>query len=287
MKIAITGNRGFIGFHLQPILEKEGHEIIEIDLSLNRDITRWDSISDLPDFDILIHLAARIFVPDSYNFPYEFNNTNVTGTLNVLELCRQRNAKIVFISSYLYGNPKYLPIDENHPVSSFNPYAHTKLIGESLCTGYNDYFKVPAVILRPFNTYGPGQNSSFLIPSIVNQAKSGRIVLDDPDPKRDMVYISDLIYAIRQTINYNSSTFEIFNIGSGMSIAVHEIASTIVEMIDRKITVTYTGQKRAGEINDTVSDISKAQKLLKWEPKIAFRNGIKILLKHEGILIKD
>lgn len=284
MKIAITGNKGFIGSHLQPLLEEQGHEIIEIDIATGYDITRWESVENIPAFDTLIHLAARIFVPDSFSFPYEFHNTNVTGTLNALELCRRRGAKMVFISSYLYGNPDYIPIDEKHPVNSFNPYSHTKIIGESLCKGYFEYFKVPVIILRPFNTYGPRQNPSFLIPSIVAQAKTGQITLDDPKPRRDLIYISDLVEAISQALQYKEFGYEIFNIGYGNSLSVREIADSIVEMTGREISVTYTGHVRPGEIADTVSDITKARELLAWEPKISFREGMRILLQHEGLL---
>ncbi len=282
MKIAITGSDGFIGKHLTSSLQaiSEKIEIIELSRKNGFDITN-DNFTDYPDFDILCHLAAKVFVPDSYENPYDFYKTNVIGTLNMLEVCRQKKAKIVFLSSYVYGVPKYQPIDENHTIDSFNPYSNTKIIGEQLCKGYNIDYHIPVVIIRPFNTYGPGQNENFLMPLIIKQALNGKIELKDPSPRRDMVYIQDLIDAIIKSIFYTKSTFEIFNIGSGKSFSVEEIVNQVCDSFNKKIDVEYSGEIRQNEVKDTIADITKAKELLDWEPKYTLEKGINELLDNK------
>jgi len=195
MKIAITGSRGFVGSFLSKRLIELNFDIVEIDLEVGYDITNWDSISTVENFDLLIHLAAKSYVPDSLKNPVEFYKTNILGTINALEMCRKLDVKIIFASSYVYGTPQYLPIDENHPVEAFNPYSQSKLIGEDLCRSYSRDFNVPAIILRPFNIYGKGQSSDFLVPLILNQAEKGIVKLKDSRPKRDFIYIEDVVDA--------------------------------------------------------------------------------------------
>ncbi|MDP6381491.1 MAG: SDR family oxidoreductase, partial [Phycisphaerae bacterium] len=211
LKIAVTGSSGFVGSALVRKLAEVGAEVIEVDLAGGIDITDWTQVKNLPRFDVLMHLAAKTFVPDSYENPRDFYFTNVVSTMNVLELCRQREARMVFTSSYVYGRPRRLPIDESHPLAAFNPYAQTKLIGEALCEGYHRDFDLRIVILRPFNIYGPKQSGPFLIPTIINQAESGKIVLKDPDPRRDLLYRDDVVNAYVRAAEYTRAPFEVFN----------------------------------------------------------------------------
>ena len=274
MKIIVTGSSGFIGINIVKRLCELKHKVTEIDIINGIDITDWEQIRNISGFDVLIHLAAKTFVPDSYQNPRGFYYTNLTGTINVLELCRIHKAKIVFASSCIYGNPQYLPIDEKHPVVSFNPYSETKIIGEQLCKSYHRDFGVPVVILRPFNIYGPGQNENFLIPSIIKQAKSGSILLKDPEPKRDMLFIDDVVDAYIKAAEYNQKDYDVFNIGSGKSYSVREIVNTVIPLFDHEIDVKFSGEKRKNEVLDTIADISKAKNLLSWEPKIDLREGL-------------
>ena len=278
MKIAVTGSTGFIGSHLLRRLKESGSDVIQLDIKNGIDITDWEQIQCIEKFDLLFHLAAKTYVPDSYQAPHDFYYTNVTGTLNALELCRIHKAKIVFASSYIYGNPEYLPIDEKHPIAAFNPYAQTKIIGEQLCEGYYKDFGVPVVILRPFNIYGMGQNENFLIPSIIKQAKSGSILLKDPDPKRDMLFVDDVVDGYMKAAEYNQKDYEVFNIGSGKSYSVLEIVNTVIELFDHEIDVKFGGEKRKNEVLDTIADISKAKTLLNWEPKTNLREGFEEIL---------
>lgn len=274
MRIAVTGSSGFAGSHLLKRLKESGSDVIALDIKNGIDITDWEKIRSIEKFDVLFHLAAKIYVPDSYENPRDFYYTNTTGTLNSLELCRIHKAKIVFASSYIYGNPRYLPADENHPIDAFNPYAQTKIIGEQLCEGYHRDFGVPVVILRPFNIYGPGQDEKFLIPHIIKQAKGGTIILKDPEPKRDMLFVDDVVDAYIKAAEYDQKDYDVFNIGAGKSYSVLEIVNTVIGLFDYEIDVRFSGEKRQNEVLDTIADISKAKNLLSWEPKTDLRDGL-------------
>lgn len=275
MKIVVTGSKGFIGSRLVPTLLKKGHEVIELDKSDGYDITDWKQIRDITNFDIVIHLAAISFVPDSYDIPREMYTVNILGTLNMLELCRLNDAKMVFTSSYVYGQPKYLPLDEKHPTFTFNPYCHSKLIGEDLCKNFNTDFDVPIIIFRPFNIYGPGQNENFLIPLILKQLKeTGKISLKDSRPKRDFIHVDDVVDAYCKAVAYNKIDFEIFNLGSGVSYSVKEIAEMIASNYDNNIQIKFSKKRRQNEILNTVANITKAETMLKWIPTILLEKGI-------------
>ena len=263
MKIVVTGSQGFIGKRLVPALIKDSYEVTKLDLETGYDITDWDSIKTLTDFDVIIHLAAISYVPKSYKIPREMFNVNIKGTLNMLELCRINKAKFIFTSSYVYGKPRYLPIDEEHPTEAFNPYCQSKLIGEDLCRCYNKDFGVPIIIFRPFNIYGLGQNEDFLIPMIQKQIKNDSIVkLKDSRPKRDFIHVDDVIDAYCKAVKYNKTDFEIFNLGSGTSYSVKEIAEMLVTKSGKNISIEFSEEQRENEILDTVCDNRKIIKIL-------------------------
>lgn len=152
----VTDSSGFIGKHLCKEIKNLGGEVIEFDIVNGSDITDYNSIKNIPVFNCLIHLAAKIFVPESYKDPYSYYKINLQGKLNVCELCRIHGAKLIFASSYFYDIPEYLTIDENHPVYPHNPYAHSKLLAEDLCRAYSQDFSMKVIVLRFFNIYGPG-----------------------------------------------------------------------------------------------------------------------------------
>jgi nucleoside-diphosphate-sugar epimerase len=276
--IAVTGSSGFIGKHMVRSLLNENYKVIEIDLDKGIDISNWEEATRITAFDVIIHLAAKSFVPDSFIKPHEFYHVNQASTLNVLELARINNAKVIYFSSYLYGTPEYLPIDETHPLAPHNPYAQSKLIGEKICEGYNRDFNVPVIIFRPFNIFGPGQRTSFLIANIIDQLKSGEINLEDPRPKRDFVYVTDIVSAVLLAIEFSKSSFDIFNLGSGISFSVKEVTSIILDLSKSRVNVNFTNELRTGEVLNTLADISKAKDLLEWHPKTNLIDGIKNIL---------
>ena len=279
MKILITGFSGFIGKYLLERLEQTPHELILLDIANGCDICDWEQVKHITGIDTIVHLANLSFVPASYEEPKKFYESNYLSTLNMLELCRLNHAKMIFFSSYIYGNPQYQPVDEKHPIQAFNPYAQTKVICESLCQGYNRDFKVPVTIFRPFNIYGKGQNPDFLIPTIIQQAKKGSIVIKDDRPKRDYIHVKDIVEAVYTAIeSKNSATLQTYNLGTGVSYSVKEIIDMVRGLFNSDIEYQCKNEIRPNEVMDTIADISKIKSELNWEPKIDIIEGLKMMI---------
>jgi UDP-glucose 4-epimerase len=276
-RILVTGSSGFVGSHLVEELKRRDVEVVTLTDSEERkiDVKDWQKIKEIDDIDAVYHLAAKTYVPFSFENPRETYEINVLGTLNILELCRLRDVeKIVFVSSYVYGLPRYLPIDEEHPVQPTNPYMRSKVLGEELCRAYNNDFGVKCIILRPFNVYGVGQSGDFLIPSIISQLRGRKIELKDPAPKRDYIHVSDLLTALIKAEKFDGD-FEIFNIGQEKSYSVKEIVDKIVQLCGKEIKINYKNERRKNEIMDVIADIKKARTTLGWEPKVRLEEGLR------------
>ena len=276
-RILVTGSSGFVGRNLVEELKRNNAEVVTLtDLEGDRiDVRDWRKIQEITDIDMVYHLAAKTYVPFSFENPKETYAVNVLGTLNILELCRLREVeKIVFVSSYVYGQPRYLPIDEKHPVQPTNPYMGSKVLGEELCRAYNNDFGLKCIILRPFNVYGGGQSGNLLIPTIIAQLQGGKIELKDSVPKRDYIYILDLISALIEAGKFDGN-FEIFNIGYGKSYSVKEIVEKIVQLYGKKVKINYNNERRKNEVMDVVADIGKAGTKLGWEPRVSIDEGLR------------
>lgn len=270
----VTGSEGFIGKHLITELKKNKCNVIRFGSPDSKDVTKWDDVKAIPKADVVFHLAARTFIPFSLKNPRETYEVNALGTLNILEYCREKRAKLVYPSSYVYGSPEYLPIDEQHPLKANNPYTRSKILGEQFCKIYFDDYGVQCTILRPFNVYGPGQRGDFLMPSIVKQLKeNGKIRLKDPNPKRDFIYVKDAALALIKAADHKG--FGIFNIGCGKSYSVRQVVEKLSDIHGKKISIKYTNEKRRNEIIDCYADISKAKKELGWHPTIGIDEGLK------------
>lgn len=281
-KILITGSTGFVGKHLSARLMKEGYEIVSMSHDLF-DVTDKESFEniDFNQVDVVVHLASKTFVPDSWNDPESFYKTNVIGTVNILEKCKQYNMELVYLSSYVYGEPLYLPVDETHKIQYNNLYAHTKIVAEELCEFYRSNFNLKINILRPFNIYGPYQKESFLIPTIIKQLLEGDdVIVNNPFPKRDYIYIDDVTRFIQMLIESDES--DTYNIGYGKSYSVQEIFDIVQPMINGNAKLINKNIVRPNEINDLYCDNSKAQSKLKWKPLITIEEGLfKIIEKHK------
>jgi UDP-glucose 4-epimerase len=277
MKILFTGYSGFIGSYLLEKIKSSKHQLELADIANGIDVSDWDQVKHFEGMNLIIHLANLSFVPASYSDPKRFYDVNFSGTLNMLELCRLNNAKLLYFSSYVYGHPEYQPIDEKHPIHAFNPYAQTKVICESLCEGYNRDFKTPIIIFRPFNIYGKGQNPDFLIPSIIKQAKEGKIIVKDDRPKRDYIHVEDIVNAVMTVVEQENklTSLHTYNLGTGMSHSVKEIVETVQSLFEHPIEYVCTNEQRANEVMDTIADISKIKNEWGWQPKISIYEGLK------------
>ena len=273
-KLLITGSEGFVGKNLIRYLKNYSFQIIEtkdksFDLKLNES---WKQIEKC---DYLIHLAGKSFVPKSWEEPARFIENNILLITNALEYCRVNKTKLIFLSSYLYGNCKKMPIKENAPIEATNPYALSKLLSEKLCYFYKNNFQVNNIILRVFNLYGPGQPKEYLLSKITNQVRYENIIkVDDLSPKRDYVYIDDLCSAIVKAINYKGNE-HIFNIGSGKSYSVKEVIDFIQNIYGTSFNIKEKKLIRRNEILNTIADINLAKKELEWFPIYDLKEGLK------------
>jgi nucleoside-diphosphate-sugar epimerase len=275
LKILVTGANGFIGKHL--CIKLKEMNINFIPYSIKHD--KWESsiFSQYLEDGIthVVHLAAKNFVPESWTIPEEYIKTNVNSTISLLEFCRKIKAKFIFISSYMYGNPHYLPIDENHPTAVLNPYALSKFLAEESCKFYAENLNVSSSVLRVFNIYGPGQKDIFLIPHVISQIlNSDTIEVLDLEPKRDYLYVSDLIDAIISLFQVDFN-FEIFNVGSGVSCSVGEIIEILQKIAKTNKVVSCNSIKRVNEISNVYASNKKLMRLSGWEPKVSLQNGLK------------
>lgn len=282
---AVTGSSGFIGSHLVHALKNKNVNVLEISRSANSiDVTDWELIEKMPAQDVVYHLAGITNIGEAFTNPRHVYFTNYAGALNILEWCRIHDIKkMVYVSTFVYGIPQYLPIDERHPLSPNNPYSQSKLLGEELCEAYCRDYSLNVVILRLFNIYGSGQKGNFLIPQVLSQLAGGEVVLRDPAPKRDFLYIDDVITALTAASLSDISGCNVFNIGSGRSYSVKEIADRLAnlyfEQTGRCVSIKYMNDKRKSEISDTIANIEKAKNILRWTPKVDIDKGLSQTLR--------
>jgi len=277
--ILVTGATGFLGRHLVAALESQGFTVRRHS-SAEGDIAHCTL--PMEGVSRVLHLAGKSFVPESWQNPPAFYETNVLGTVNVLEHCRRSHAALTLISSYVYGQPHKLPIAEDHPLAVANPYAHTKILAEETARFYEQCFGLNLLTVRPFNIYGPGQTGPFLIPSIVRQALDpacDAIRVQDLRPKRDYLYVGDAVSFLIASIG--RGTRGVFNLGSGISTSVAEIAELVNRAAGLKKPVVSNNQQRPGEIMDVVADISHAAAELDWRPSTSLANGIAAVVAAE------
>ena len=271
-EILVTGATGFLGRHLVEALQSQGYGV-RAHSSRDGDIATCPL--PIEGAAHVFHLAARSFVPESWSNPQAFYSVNVMGTLNVLEHCRGHGTSLTLISSYVYGQPRKLPVPEDHPLSAHNPYAHSKILAEELGRFYKQHYGLRIVIVRPFNLYGPGQTPPFLIPLIVEQAvdrATPAIRLKDLRPRRDYLYVDDAIELLLKTLK--GTVQGTYNLGSGQSASVAEVAQLVCKAAETNKPIFSEDQPRAQEVMDVRADISRASHELDWRPSTPLAEGI-------------
>lgn len=278
IKILVTGASGFVGSHLVPQLRAVGHEVVQTN-SESGDVADECTWSKVAHADLVIHLAGKSFVPDSWIDPAAFIRCNVLGTVAALNYCKKHNARLVFLSSYLYGNPERIPIPETAPLIANNPYALSKKLAEEACQFYSDRFGINVTIFRPFNIYGPGQPEHFLIPSIIRQVNAGDVIaVKDLEPKRDYVYVGDVARCILRAVHC-PGRFNVFNVGSGVSHSVEKLIQIIQDVRGTNLPVNSVAERRKDEIMESVADVTEAKRQLGWAPQWTLMQGIQQMLK--------
>jgi UDP-glucose 4-epimerase len=294
MSILITGINGFIGKNLSRILSRSKRKVIPSrggrihirgkkgDSDWTLDVTNEDSLKNYQDekIDYIIHLAAKTSIEDSVKNPYSTFFTNVVGTLNLLEFARTKHVKnFIFISTYLYGKPEYLPIDENHPLKPHSPYNSSKLIGEKMCENYAQEYGLNVVSLRPFCIYGPDNKASSLVQKAITAInKSEVMVLSGLKTRRDFLYVDDLVELIIKIIDNFPNNYNVYNVGYGVSYNIGDVAKRIALLLNKEVKIQYKKSKE-NEILDMTADISKVSKEFDWKPQIDLHSGLKLIVK--------
>ena len=286
-KILITGHSGFIGQYLVKSL-KEKYEVIGISrkifdadiINIQKDI-RKINIKDIPeDVNCIIHLAGLTDVYYCQENSSKCFDVNVGGTQNMLEIAKQRKSKFIFISSsHIYGNPKKLPILETQKAKPISNYAYSKLNSEILCESYSKNYNLDVSIARIFSVYGPASPPHHVITKIIkNLINKEKIKLGNLFPKRDFIYIQDVVSAIEILVK-KTNGFNIYNIGTGNSSSISDLIEMLSKITNKNAEIeTDISKIRKNEVKEIRSDISKMIKL-GWEPKYDLNKGLKLTVK--------
>lgn len=280
MRIGITGNKGFIGRSIADALRLGGHEVIPLDrftfqgLASEAEQALWPR-----NLDWVLHFGALTSVPLSFEEPFKVYGNNLGSTLVALQIAHMSRAPFLFMSSYVYGQPRYLPIDESHPVSASNPYMGSKILGEMLCRQMSTWMSLPLLILRGFQIYGGHFMTGRLISDLLQAARSGEaFVLKDPTPKRDYLYIKDFVALMLRIVSQDPLVTGTFNVGSGQSFSNLEVAEIVIRLSNRSFPMEIQHLPRKNEISDCYADIGLVKRVFQWEPLYSLEAGLREIL---------
>lgn len=302
-KILVTGAGGFIGSHLTELLIRGGHNVrafvhynsfnswgwldySEKDIRDSLDVFAGD-IRDphgirraMKGCNVVIHLAALIGIPYSYHSPDTYVDTNIKGTLNVVQAARELGIeKVIHTStSEVYGTARFVPITEDHPLQGQSPYSATKIGADKIAMSFYHSFETPLVIIRPFNTYGPRQSARAVIPTIITQIARGKrkIKLGSLHPTRDFNFITDTVRGFIAVADSDSCIGEVINIGSNCEISIVDTVQLIEEIMAVNIEIETDDQRirpEQSEVERLWADNSKIKRLTGWEPDYEGRDG--------------
>lgn len=303
--ILVTGADGFIGSHLVEHLVALNHKVRAFTFYNSFNSWGWlDELSkevleeieifsgDIRDpygvkqamtgCDAVLHLAALIAIPYSYHSPETYVDTNVKGTLNVLQAAKELglNRVVHTSTSEVYGTAQFVPITEDHPLQGQSPYSATKIAADQLAYSFYSSFELPVIIARPFNTYGPRQSARAVIPTIITQIANGQrqIKLGAVSPTRDFNYVKDTVSGFIAALESESGIGEVINFGSNFEISIGDTAQLIAEAMNTEIEI-ITDEIRLrpekSEVNRLWADNRKAKELLGWQPRYGGRDGFK------------
>lgn len=304
-RILVTGADGFIGSHLTEELVRRGYNVrafvfynafnswgwleqTEPEIKKNLDIFAGDIRdaygvkSAMKGCELVFHLAALISIPYSYHSPDNYVDTNIRGTLNIMQAARElRTSKIIHTSSSeVYGTAKFVPITEEHPLQAQSPYSASKIGADQIAMSFYHAFEMPISIIRPFNTYGPRQSARAVIPTIITQIanRRGSIRLGALHPTRDFSYIKDTIKGFIAVAESNDTAGEVINIGSNFEISIKETVGLISDIMGANVEVDLEDcrlRPPSSEVDRLWADNSKAKRLAGWEPLYGGREGFK------------
>lgn len=308
-KILVTGADGFIGSHLTEELVKQGYEVRAF--VYYNSFNTWGWLDTLPKeilekidvftgdirdpngvreamkgIDQVFHLAALIAIPFSYHSPDTYVDTNIKGTLNILQAAKDFKTSRVLITSTseVYGTAEYVPIDEKHPFKGQSPYSATKIGADRLAESFYKSFDMPITIVRPFNTYGPRQSARAVIPTIITQLLSGKneIHLGALTPTRDFNYVKDTVNGFIEIAKSKNTIGEEINIATQQEISIKQLAEELIRQINPKAIILCDEQRirpENSEVNRLLGSNEKIRRLTNWKPEFTFEQGITETIK--------
>lgn len=304
-KILVTGADGFIGSHLTEELVRQGYNVRAFVLYNSFNSWGWLDhsareirealdvfVGDIRDphgvkaavkgCDAVLHLAALIAIPYSYYSPDTYIDTNIKGTLNILQASREASVeKIIHTStSEVYGTAQFVPITEDHPLQGQSPYSASKIGADQMAMSFFYSFNTPVAVIRPFNTYGPRQSARAVIPTVITQIAAGGkgIKLGSLHPTRDFNFIDDTVAGFISALASDKAVGEVINIGSNYEISIKETVNLIAQAMNSLIQIetdTVRVRPERSEVERLWADNTKAKTLLAWEPKYAGPEGLK------------
>ena len=305
MKILVTGSDGFIGSHLTEELVKKGYQVrafvyynsfnrwgwldmFSKDIMANVEIFQGDirdpnSVEEASkDVDAIFHLAALVAIPFSYHSPDTYVDTNIKGTLNVLQAARKLGIKRVLVTSTseVYGTAQYVPIDEKHCFQGQSPYSATKIGADRLAESFWRSFQLPVTIVRPFNTYGPRQSARAVIPAIIIQLLTGKneIKLGALTPTRDFNYVKDTVSGFISIYESTQTVGEEINIASQQEISIGQLARELISQINPNAIIICDEERirhEQSEVNRLLGCNEKIRRLTNWKPRYSLEEGLK------------
>ncbi len=303
-KVLVTGADGFIGSHLVEGLIKKGYSVKAftyynsfgtwgwldtLDASIKKEIDVFSGDIRDPNgvreavkgTSQIFHLAALIAIPFSYHSPDSYVDTNIKGTLNVLQAARDASIEKIMVTSTseVYGTAQYVPIDEKHPFQGQSPYSATKIGADRLAESFYRSFNLPVTIVRPFNTYGPRQSARAVIPTIITQLLAGKeeIKLGSLTPTRDFNYVKDTVNGFMAIAESNKTIGEEINIATQQEISIGELAQTIINQINPNAKIICDGERlrpEKSEVNRLLGANGKILELTDWKQQYTFEQGI-------------
>lgn len=303
-KVLVTGADGFIGSHLTESLLEKGYEVKAFTMYNSFNTWGWldtfskDKLKEIEVFsgdirdpngvrkamegmDYVFHLAALIAIPFSYHSPDSYVDTNIKGTLNVLQAARELETEKIMITSTseVYGTAQYVPIDEKHPFQGQSPYSATKIGADRLAESFYRSFQLPVAIVRPFNTYGPRQSARAVIPTIISQLLAGKeeIKLGSLTPTRDFNYVKDTAAGFIAIAESDKTIGEEINIATQQEISIGDLANEIVNQINPNAKIICDEQRlrpKNSEVNRLLGSNEKLRKLTDWKQRYTFSEGI-------------
>lgn len=302
-RILVTGADGFIGSHVVETLVGEGHDVRAFVYYNSFGHHGWlDSVDErvqkavevvagdirdpggvreaMQGCDVVLHLAALIAIPFSYHAPDAYVDTNIKGTLNVLQAARQLATERVVITSTseVYGSALYVPIDEKHPLQGQSPYSATKIGADQLALSFFRSFDLPVSVIRPFNTYGPRQSSRAVIPTVLTQIAAGakQVKLGALTPTRDFTFVTDTARGFLAVAESDEALGEVTNVGSGFEISIGDMVALAAEALEVEVEVALDEQRlrpEKSEVDRLFCDATRARSTCGWEPRYGGREG--------------